>query len=385
MSTTRNQASTSKKAFTGKKASTSKKATSSSQDSPSNEATGKSSVSWYGDQHLTKNELNPDGLTSIDILMGWITRDGNFSKWRGEKNDGMTTAANKTILCTYRKAETWRNQTGQGILDSATDDNREEKEISVLDTCIKKYKGYTEIEPFFRDSANSVIIPFNEDADYDNVEEIMFGNDDSESDAEFVQHDEGPVVDVQSAPTATPITPTTPIPPTTPTTPTTPTAPTNSTAPTNPTTTADATTPTAPTTAATPITATISINNDDDPSVVSLVRSTSSKKKRLASHAIVDTVLESSERPNELTIKRMRVLEREVNARIEQDLFDRNWRQEMEEKKDDERVRQETKDAADRKHQERQVAMANLGLLISNKMITKEEYFAEIDKLNNHH
>ena len=174
MSTTRNQASTSKKASNGKKASTGKKAsnskkatsssqdsTSSSEDSPSNEATGKSSVSWYCDQHLTKNELNPDGLTSIDILMGWITRDGNFSKWRGEKNDGMTTAANKTILCSniflefqalgvtfrdrnairakidriivaYRKPETWRNQTGQGILDSATDDNREEKEISVL-------------------------------------------------------------------------------------------------------------------------------------------------------------------------------------------------------------------------------------------------------------
>ena len=115
-------------------------------------------ITWYNDHHLTRNELNPDGLCSIDVLMNWLTTPSNFSAWRGErgskitkptllssilkefKNLGITTrdtAAIRSkinrIIKAYRVAETWRNQTGQGLLNSASNDTeRAEQEQTIL-------------------------------------------------------------------------------------------------------------------------------------------------------------------------------------------------------------------------------------------------------------
>lgn len=103
---------------------------------------------------------------------------------------------------------------------------------------------------------------------------------------------------------------------------------------------------------------------------------TKNKRKRTAGDSIMDAVNESSEKATIVSEKRLKVHERQVEMMIAQNQYEREWRQASQAKQDE-------RDAVQRAHERRQVAMANLGLMISNKMITKEEYFIEFNKLNN--
>ncbi|KAI7867221.1 uncharacterized protein EV154DRAFT_571753 [Mucor mucedo] len=291
-------------------------------------------ITWYNDHHLTTIELNPDGLCSIDVLMNWLTAPSNFSVWRGErgskitkptlltsilkefKNLGITTrdtAAIRSkinrIIKAYRVAETWRNQTGQGLLNSASNDTES--------VCKKKYE---EIAPFFFDTAASEARPFNEDKNYENVKNIMFNNNTNDEDElapiEMVNDNDGEaavsdLVVPSDGSVATSVD--TSVPPSIGT----------------------STTSDGPTASADP-----------------------NKRKRSASNSIIDAVLESSDIADALSEKRPRTHERKVDVRIAKDLADQQWRQQI------------------------QAAMANLGLLITHKLITKEEYFAEVNKLD---
>ncbi|KAI9325123.1 hypothetical protein BDR26DRAFT_827775 [Obelidium mucronatum] len=127
--------------------------------------TSKQKINW------SKDAVEPKGKSSHDILIDWLTTEGNYSRWKGDTEGGVT----KETLCSeivsemithgikhrdnnmvrtkigdleksFKRAVDWRANTGQGILDSSTK-TEAEKEAEIKLYLKKLCPFYEELEP----------------------------------------------------------------------------------------------------------------------------------------------------------------------------------------------------------------------------------------------
>lgn len=107
-------------------------------------------IKWHNDNDNCDLDKNPDELSSLDILMNWLTQISNFSRYRGTNRSKETVLSelvtvyesygilyrdskgirNKidSMLKKYKDAVQWKSQTGQGILANVYCEDRERNE-----------------------------------------------------------------------------------------------------------------------------------------------------------------------------------------------------------------------------------------------------------------
>ncbi|KAI9324700.1 hypothetical protein BD770DRAFT_478137 [Pilaira anomala] len=165
-----------------------------------------SKVSWNNDEAKCDVLVNSTPMTSMQVLMSWLTQPGNIASYRGGKEKksaviarvetyfksmGITHRDQKSIsnklshmLNLYREASIWLNSSGQGILDTSVHADEPEGSVNakahetirsyVLGLCPEFY----ELQPFYGDSAGAEANPSHE-SDDEHAEEFIFGSNDS--------------------------------------------------------------------------------------------------------------------------------------------------------------------------------------------------------------
>ncbi|KAA1114121.1 hypothetical protein PGTUg99_022302 [Puccinia graminis f. sp. tritici] len=147
-------------------------------------------------------DRNPDGQSSLDLIVDWLTVEGNYDLWRSgrrSKRDVAETIAQYLVTNgaalrewrgieqqinglerKFRDALAWRNQTGQGIMDEAEElernfglgdtdqpeDDHVERARNQTEAAIrKKCKYFYELEPIMVDRPAAIPLDIHEQGD----------------------------------------------------------------------------------------------------------------------------------------------------------------------------------------------------------------------------
>ncbi|KAL0086087.1 hypothetical protein F4703DRAFT_1928533 [Phycomyces blakesleeanus] len=142
------------------------------------------------------------GLSSIIILVLWLSEEANYRRWKGS-NAGWT-MKEALLHEKYHEAYQFLHATGQGIKDSLEENEMPEEEVAstMRETMIRKFQYFYDLEPVMSDRP-SVIPPFpissNEEADvksafsldtfdtFDDEEVLMNGRQEISKSSSFAQ------------------------------------------------------------------------------------------------------------------------------------------------------------------------------------------------------
>ncbi|KAI9262588.1 hypothetical protein EDC94DRAFT_584578 [Helicostylum pulchrum] len=137
--------------------------------------------SWYDDNQDSDPVLNPDKLTSSQILMQWLTVPENFIKYRNSKVKsyiGVKSTPEKIepIFQAHNLASDWSYESGEEILNNSSFDGvpTTDARRRINDQLKKMCFEYFKLHPLFKRAIGFASCPINL-SDFNNVAAIMMG------------------------------------------------------------------------------------------------------------------------------------------------------------------------------------------------------------------
>lgn len=180
------------------------------------------------------DRVSIDGKSSLDVLLAWVTKHGNYDRWRGgAKQDTTKEAMCQEIVgllhshrlvhrhtrdvCSkpndlersFREAVDWRSRTEEGILRERGEDGESDVRSQLLRLC----KHFDTLAPIMLERASSQPHFTNEDASTDDDGSTSPADETASADTvgiEGVNVDVDVSADLDEDETATPLTPGTP-------------------------------------------------------------------------------------------------------------------------------------------------------------------------------